>query len=206
VKTQKQFAAAFVVMAATVFAAGIDIERPLAATQCGKATWYDLQGRTASGEPGSPDQLAAAHRTLPFGTRVKVENLDNGRSVVVRINDRGPVERDRVIDLSRAAATQLGFIKEGLAQVRLTALGGDDRLLEGSCADSGAVAVLVPEPRERPQAPPDTMAARFALAFQEDDWAQAEMAKAIEALTTHARLSGKECLGGLRGASNCQGK
>jgi rare lipoprotein A len=206
VKTRKQSARAFVGLAAMAFTAGIAIEQPLAASECGKATWYDLRGRTASGEPGSPDQLAAAHRTLPFGTRVKVEDLDNGRSVVVRINDRGPTDRGRVIDLSRAAATQLGFISAGLAQVRLTTLGGDDRRAKGSCAESGVVAVLVPEPRERPQAPPDTMAARFALAFQEDDWAQAEMAKAIEALTTHARLSGKACLGGLPRVSACPDK
>src|SRR5450755_1005009 len=101
-----------------------------------------MPGKAASGEYTSARAMVAAHRTLPFGTRVKVEDLDNGRSVVVRINDRGPAERGRVIDLSRAAATQLGFINAGLAQVRLTALGGDDRLLEGSCAESGAVAVL----------------------------------------------------------------
>ena len=60
------------------------------ASQCGMASWYSIGPDTASGEPMRADALAAAHRTLPFGTKVKVENLDNGRSVVVRINDRGP--------------------------------------------------------------------------------------------------------------------
>jgi rare lipoprotein A len=66
------------------------------------------------------DALAAAHRTLPFGTKVRVENLDNGRSVVVRINDRGPFISGRVIDLTRGAARELGMIDSGVADVRLT--------------------------------------------------------------------------------------
>jgi rare lipoprotein A len=74
-------------------------------------------GRTASGEHWSPDALTAAHRTLPFGTLVRVTDLRNGRSVVVRINDRGPFQRDRVIDVSPAAARQLHF--SGLVPVSL---------------------------------------------------------------------------------------
>jgi rare lipoprotein A len=61
---------------------------------------------------------------LPFGTRVRVTNLDNGRSVVVRINDRGPSRTDRIIDVSRAAAASLGFVRDGTAHVRLQILGG----------------------------------------------------------------------------------
>jgi rare lipoprotein A len=73
--------------------------------------------KTASGEAFSPEKLTAAHRTLPFGTMVRVTNLNNGRAVVVRINDRGPFTRGRVIDMTPAAATQLHF--SGLAPVAL---------------------------------------------------------------------------------------
>jgi rare lipoprotein A len=93
-----------------------------AGTQCGKASWYALTSRTASGERMNPSGLSAAHRSLPFGTRVKVENLRNGKSVVVRINDRGPFIRNRVIDLSRGAASELGFVKAGVTNVRVTVL------------------------------------------------------------------------------------
>lgn len=78
--------------------------------------------RTASGERFNQNALTAAHRTLPFGTRVKVTNLDNGRSVVVRINDRGPFGRGRIIDLSKAAAEQLNMLRSGTAPVRLEGL------------------------------------------------------------------------------------
>ena len=73
---------------------------------------------TASGERFSPDKLTAAHRTLPFGTMVRVTNLSNGRAVVVRINDRGPFTKGRVIDITPAAARELNF--SGLAPVALT--------------------------------------------------------------------------------------
>lgn len=190
-KTHGLSATAFAVLAATnVFVAGIGIDRPLAASQCGKAAWYDLSGRAASGEFTSAQAMAAAHRTLPFGTRVKVENLANGRSVVVRINDRGPAERDRIIDLSRAAAQQLGFIQLGVAQVRLTTIGRDWPLDRPCLDDAVAASAPVPLPRARPLPAADAMTARFAdpmaarfgLAFQDDDWVQTEMAKAIEAL------------------------
>jgi len=78
--------------------------------------------RTASGERFNQNALTAAHRTLPFGTRVKVTNLDNGRSVVVRINDRGPFGRGRIIDVSKAAAEQLNMLRSGTAPVRLEGL------------------------------------------------------------------------------------
>ena len=70
--------------------------------QTGWASWYDLSTKTASGETMDGDKLTAAHNTLPLGTRVRVANLDNGRAVVVRINDRGPFAKDRIIDLSKA--------------------------------------------------------------------------------------------------------
>ncbi|EMV9186101.1 septal ring lytic transglycosylase RlpA family protein [Escherichia coli] len=78
--------------------------------------------RTASGERFNQNALTAAHRTLAFGTRVRVTNLDNGRSVVVRINDRGPFGRGRIIDLSKAAAEQLNMLRSGTAPVRLEGL------------------------------------------------------------------------------------
>ena len=74
---------------------------------------------TASGELYDPERLTAAHRTLPFGTRVRVTNLENGRSVVVRINDRGPFNKSRVIDLSLRAAKRLDFVEQGVTRVRL---------------------------------------------------------------------------------------
>ena len=91
----------------------------------GVASYYaqDFNGRkTASGELYDMNDLTAAHRTLPFGTKVKVTNLDTGRSVVVRINDRGPFKDDRVIDLSLGAATQLGLIAMGTGRVILQIL------------------------------------------------------------------------------------
>lgn len=74
----------------------------------GLASWYESGRRTASGEIFKPDYLTAAHRSLPFGTRVKVLNPPTGRSVVVRINDRGPFVPGRLLDLSRGAARELG--------------------------------------------------------------------------------------------------
>lgn len=98
--------------------------------QCGSAAWYEFTSRTASGEPGNPESFAAAHPWLPFGTRVRVENLANGRSVVVRINDRGPHGDERIIDLTRAAAEQLGMIAAGTARVRVTT---PENASAGSC-------------------------------------------------------------------------
>lgn len=87
--------------------------------QCGKASWYKLGGTTASGERSNPNGLTAAHRTLPFGTLVEVTNLANGKTVVVRINDRGPFAKGRVIDVTWAAAKELGFIRRGITRVQV---------------------------------------------------------------------------------------
>src|SRR5690606_29824158 len=89
----------------------------------GIASWYgsDFHGRlTANGEIYDQNRLTAAHPTLPLPSTVRVTNLSNGRSVVVRVNDRGPFLHDRIIDLSRTAAQQLGFANRGLAKVRVT--------------------------------------------------------------------------------------
>lgn len=84
---------------------------------CGRASWYALTSRTASGERMDPSKLTAAHPRLRFGTRVEVVNPRNGKSVVVRINDRGPFVKGRIIDVSKAAASHLGMINSGVAKV-----------------------------------------------------------------------------------------
>lgn len=93
------------------------------AAQSGKASWYGpgFHGkRTASGEVFNTNSMTAAHKTLPFGTRVKVTSRKTGKSVVVRINDRGPFVRGRIIDLSKASAKALGMA--GLSDVMLSVL------------------------------------------------------------------------------------
>ena len=94
------------------------------ATYIGGASWYGPEGGplTATGERYIPSGLTAAHRTLPFGTKVQVTNLRNNRSVVVRINDRGPFIRGRIIDLSDAAAAEVGIKSSGVGRVRVDIL------------------------------------------------------------------------------------
>lgn len=92
----------------------------------GTASWYGKEfagRRTASGEVFDPEGLTAAHRTLPFGTFLLVTNLDNGRHLQVRVNDRGPFVKDRILDCAAGAARALGFLLEGTARVRLEILG-----------------------------------------------------------------------------------
>jgi len=96
--------------------------RPESTAEEGEASWYGpgLYGRkTASGEVLRPGTLTAAHRTLPFGTCLRVTNLENGRAVEVRVNDRGPYAAGRVIDVSEAAASALGMRGKGVTRVRL---------------------------------------------------------------------------------------
>lgn len=91
-------------------------------TQSGKASYYadKFQGRkTASGETFKQNRMTAAHQTLPFGTKVKVTNLDNGRTIKVRVNDRGPFVSGRIIDLSKKAARKLGMVQSGVANVKI---------------------------------------------------------------------------------------
>ena len=96
-------------------------------TQIGRASWYGrrFQGQpTASGEPFDRTLLTCAHPTLPIGSVVKVTNLANHRSIMVRVNDRGPIVPGRIVDLSYAAAHALGFRRDGLARVRLERVQG----------------------------------------------------------------------------------
>jgi rare lipoprotein A len=91
-------------------------------TQKGRVSWYGpgFHGRrTANGEVFDTNELTMAHRTLPFGTEVRVTNLTNGRSVVLRVNDRGPYVRGRIADLSHAAAMRLGFVDHGITRARI---------------------------------------------------------------------------------------
>jgi len=102
----------------------------------GFASFYgkSFQGRrTASGLPFDPKAATAAHKSLPFGTSVRITNLDNGRSVTATINDRGPYVGGRIIDVSQALARQLGFVRAGMARVQVEILGwGPVRRLRGA--------------------------------------------------------------------------
>lgn len=94
----------------------------------GIASWYGpgFHGRrTANGETYNQEELTAAHKSLPFNTLVRVENIDNGKSVIVRINDRGPYKGNRIIDLSHKAAVQIDMVGSGTADVRITIINPD---------------------------------------------------------------------------------
>ena len=116
-KNSKQTAIVAVTIAAGLMVGASATSATAAGGQCGRASWYALHSRTASGERMNPSAMTAAHRTLPFGTKLRVTNKNNGRSVIVRINDRGPFIKGRVLDLSKGAAGQLGFIGSGHTSV-----------------------------------------------------------------------------------------
>ena len=106
------------------FQQGVEIANQ--AIYSGQASWYGpgFDGRrTANGEVYNSNLLTAAHRSLPFGTKVRVTNMNNGRSVVVRINDRGPFSKGRIIDLSAGAARTINMINSGVAPVKVEVLG-----------------------------------------------------------------------------------
>ncbi len=110
----------FYIAAATLLTAQAVIAADLGS---GMASYYgnEFAGkRTANGEVFNPSAMTAAHRSIPFGSRVKVTNLANGKEVVVRINDRGPWKKGRIIDVSHAAAKKLGMVASGTARVRLS--------------------------------------------------------------------------------------
>ena len=111
--------------AAPALAAKPAVAAPVDADQ-GKLAWYGRKfaGRkTASGERFNPGALTMAHKTLPFGTRVKVTNVKNNRSVVVRVNDRGPSQPDRIGDVSQAAAAKLRMTRSGVIDAKLEVVG-----------------------------------------------------------------------------------
>jgi len=100
----------FVPVLLLLWASGTSVS---AMTQCGMASWYEATG-----------SLKAAHRSLPFGSKVEVENLDNGHTIIVEIDDRGPFVSGRIIDISKAAAEELDFIGDGVAHVRISTVAG----------------------------------------------------------------------------------
>ena len=116
-------------------------------TETGLASWYgaEFAGRaTACGEIFDPGALTAAHQTLPFGTLVRITNLSNGRSIVVRINDRGPFVDAVILDCSHAVARALGFVQQGLASVHIQSVDSSspehDEVLVGSSPSAGVAA------------------------------------------------------------------
>ena len=112
--------------------------------QEGKASYYadKFEGRqTASGEKYKHSKMTAAHKTLPFGTIVKLTNIKNNKSVEVRINDRGPFVAGRIIDLSKSAAEELGFVNDGLADVKIEVVDAGDGKGGGLSQPIGHVAV-----------------------------------------------------------------
>jgi len=99
----------------------------LAAVEHGKASWYSVRDNhgtvTASGQRLNDNQLTAAHKTLPMGTQVRVTNLNNNKSIVCVITDRGPAIKDRVLDVTKRAAEMLGFRDTGLTRVKIEVIG-----------------------------------------------------------------------------------
>jgi rare lipoprotein A len=123
----RQFAkvVAFVLAVAVVYAGCVTSRGGRGYYQVGYASWYgrEYHGRhTANGERFNMRAMTAAHQSLPFGTRLRVTDLKTGRSVVVRINDRGPFRKGRILDLSYGAARRLGIVEEGVVQVGLQIL------------------------------------------------------------------------------------
>jgi rare lipoprotein A len=102
-------------------------DKTIVSTHTGKASWYGSEGgpKTANGERYNPNGLTAAHRTLPFGTKVRVTSLKTGKSVIVRINDRGPFIRNRIIDVSAATAAAIGIKGDGIGEVKMEVLAND---------------------------------------------------------------------------------
>jgi len=153
----------------------------------GMASWYGSKfdgRRTANGERYDMRQLTAAHPTLPFGTLVQVTNVENGRQVVVRINDRGPFGRRRVIDLSYAAARELRMVGPGTARVELAVIGRFDPMAPGSPAQPMLLAAAA-VPAAPDAASPGTPAAAAdpaidAYTVQVGAFGEAERAEALQ--------------------------
>jgi rare lipoprotein A len=125
----------FLIVLFVVSCAGPQVQEPTGGRQVGMASWYGPKfhgRRTANGEVFNMYQLTAAHRTLPLGSWVHVTNLENGRSIEVRVNDRGPFVRGRIIDLSYAAARAVGMVRQGVVRVQVLPLGTHPRLVARS--------------------------------------------------------------------------
>ena len=125
--------------------------------ETGIASWYGpgFHGRyTANGEIFDEDQLTAAHRTLPMPSLVRVTNLDNGKSAVVRVNDRGPFARGRIIDMSKRSAEVLGFKSNGTAKVRVQILADESRAIAEAAREKGTYKVASSGDGELPRSAP----------------------------------------------------
>jgi rare lipoprotein A len=123
-------------------------------TQYGKATYYGgkhYHRKTASGERYHGDSLTAAHRSLPFGTFVRVTNLENKKSVIVRINDRGPYGKGKIIDLSLAAAKEIDILKAGVVKVKLEILGKEKK----PCLPASHRRKAIPQDTEKKETAPE---------------------------------------------------
>ena len=146
----------YVFAAATAACCGMLFAGPLEAgsfKQEGKASWYKMGTKTANGERYDPMGITAAHPSLPFDTKVRVTNPASGKSVVVRINDRGPFTGGRIIDLSQGAAQEINLVRAGVAKVSLEVLGS------ASPVETAAVETAAPEAEPQPaaaEAPPVT--------------------------------------------------
>jgi rare lipoprotein A len=134
-------------------------------SETGMASWYGpgFHGRrTANGEAYDQRALTAAHRTLPMPSVVRVTNLGNGNSVVLRVNDRGPFAQDRIIDVSRAAAEKLDMVRAGVAGVRVEILPEESRRVKEIARNGGSVFEQVAAMRDAPAAPPRSVVAATA--------------------------------------------
>jgi rare lipoprotein A len=109
----------------TVGCASQTIDQPKFA----KASWYQMGTRTASGERYNPDGLTVAHKSYPFGTLLKLTNPDNNKTVIARVNDRGPFAHGRELDASRGTAKELGFINKGVANLKVEVILNKDYLI-----------------------------------------------------------------------------
>lgn len=101
----------------------LDVSQAAPSQQCGIASWYALTSKTASGEYANPAKMTAAHRSIRFGKKIKVKNMRNGKSVILRVNDRGPFIKGRVLDVTKAAARKLGFVNSGTTRVCFEIIG-----------------------------------------------------------------------------------
>jgi rare lipoprotein A len=141
-----------VVLGAFVLTACATVAPALRDREVGVASWYGepFHGRlTANGERYDMHAYTAAHRLYPFGTRLRVTNLENGRSVTVRVNDRGPFVRGRIIDLSLAAATDLGMVPNGTARVRLERMSAPASIAAEEAAYTVQIGAFVEEASAR---------------------------------------------------------
>lgn len=130
--------------------------------ESGMASWYGpgFHGkRTANGEAYDQQAMTAAHRTLPMPSVVRVTNLSNGNTVILRVNDRGPFAHNRIIDVSRAAAERLDMVKSGVASVRVEILQEESKRVKEIAQNGGGVSEQMAAMRDAPSTPPRTTVA-----------------------------------------------